>query len=192
MNFQEFDIKGPILAKSLVHTDSRGSFLEWFKAHELGKFQMQELEFSQGNVSKSEYGVLRGIHYSTSPKGQSKWVTCLAGKIIDYVIDLRESSPTFKQHLQFILNGFDGQAIFIPHGFGHAFVSLEDNSIVSYLLSSDYSPRDEHEISPFDAELNIKWPEIELKLSEKDKKADSLQSKIQKQELPNLMSGNMN
>jgi dTDP-4-dehydrorhamnose 3,5-epimerase len=123
-------LDGPLLAQSSVHGDSRGAFLEWFKKSELEFSLGEKVSFSQGNVSKSAKGVLRGIHYSTSEEGQAKWVTCLSGKIIDYVIDLRISSPTFTKYIEIPLSGFDGQGVYIPQGFGHAFVSLEDDSIV--------------------------------------------------------------
>jgi dTDP-4-dehydrorhamnose 3,5-epimerase len=177
-------LDGPLLAQSSVHGDSRGAFLEWFKKSELEFSLGETVSFSQGNVSKSAKGVLRGIHYSTSEEGQAKWVTCLSGKIIDYVIDLRISSPTFTKYIEIPLSGFDGQGVYIPQGFGHAFVSLEDDSIVSYLVTSDYNPNEEHAINPMDKTLSILWPTHELILSTKDQDAETLQMKIQKGQLP--------
>ena len=90
-------MNGPLVAHSTVHADDRGDFLEWFKLKDLQTAIGTEINFTQGNISRSHSKVLRGIHYSTSPLGQSKWVTCMNGRILDYVIDLRVGSPTFKQ-----------------------------------------------------------------------------------------------
>ena len=182
-------IEGPLLATSQIHSDDRGLFLEWFKLNELNAALDEKFVFTQGNVSVSSRGVLRGIHYSTAETGQAKWVTCLSGEIEDFIVDLRLSSPTFKHYLQITLSGFDGRAVFIPSGFGHAFVSKKENSIVSYLVSSDYDPKSEHAINPMDPDINVNWPEEKLLLSEKDKCAHSLSDKIAMNHLPTTKLG---
>jgi dTDP-4-dehydrorhamnose 3,5-epimerase len=184
MKIAKMKIDGPLLAISKVHRDNRGSFLEWFKLEELNSMLDESISFTQGNVSISSEGVLRGIHYSIAEIGQSKWVTCLSGKIEDFIIDLRLNSPTFKQYLQITLSGLDGQAIFIPQGFGHAFVSMEENSIVSYLVSSDFDPNFEQAINPMDQDINVRWPTKNLILSEKDKNAYSLLEMVEMKLLP--------
>jgi dTDP-4-dehydrorhamnose 3,5-epimerase len=188
MKIASTKIEGPLLATSTVHKDDRGSFLEWFKGNELNSFLKEEISFSQGNVSSSATGVLRGIHYSITQVGQAKWVTCLSGKIEDYVIDLRIGSPTFLQYIQVTLSGFDGKAIFIPQGFGHAFVSMAENSIVTYLVSSDFNPDLEQSIDPMDKDINVAWPLVDLQLSVKDKTAHSLEYKVQNGLLPNWIA----
>jgi dTDP-4-dehydrorhamnose 3,5-epimerase len=161
MNFEELAIKGVWLAHSPIHADSRGSFREWFKPAELLSATGQNFAVMQSNISISHRGVLRGIHFSLAEHGQGKWITCITGSIWDVVVDIRPSSPTFKQWVGIPLNSQSGHSVLVSEGLGHGFISLEDNTAVSYLLTSPYSPAEEHEISPLDSELSISWP-IEL------------------------------
>jgi dTDP-4-dehydrorhamnose 3,5-epimerase len=101
-------------------------------------------------------------------------VQCQRGSIIDYVIDIRVGSPTFSQFVEVELNATNPQAVFIEEGLAHAFVALEDETVVTYFVSENYNPEREKGINPFDSDLNIKWPDIKLELSEKDKLAISL------------------
>jgi dTDP-4-dehydrorhamnose 3,5-epimerase len=142
----------------------------------------------QGNVSTSKFGTIRGIHYSLAKEGQAKWVSCVSGKIVDVIVDLRTNSPTFGKHEMIELEEASGKSIVIEPGLGHAFLALSDNSVVSYLLSSLYSDKDEFNISPFDTELNIDWkfPTRILTLSEKDINAPSLLKRKNLGQLPSL------
>lgn len=172
-----------------VYVDSRGSFQEWFKSQELENVLGREFSVKQANQSVSSKGVLRGIHYSLAKSGQAKWITCMSGQILDFVIDIRPESSTFKKYELFELNAGDGRAVFIGAGLGHAFLSLEDNSIVSYLLDSPYSPSEEFEINPMDPELGIDWQfRLEggkgLILSPKDAQAPTLAERLAQGKLP--------
>jgi dTDP-4-dehydrorhamnose 3,5-epimerase len=184
MELKSLSMIGPFIAHSTVHVDNRGDFLEWFKLKDLQAATGSDINFTQGNISRSHAKVLRGIHYSISPAGQSKWVTCIRGRILDYIIDLRVDSPTFKQWEEIEIKGMQGVAVFIPQGFGHAFLSMEDDSLVTYLVSSDFDPMAEKAINPFDQEISLKFPLKDLVISDKDSNALSLKAQLANGMLP--------
>jgi dTDP-4-dehydrorhamnose 3,5-epimerase len=157
MKFTPLGIEGAWLVESLVWEDERGSFQEWFKSEEV--FEATGFKFSvqQANISSSKKNVIRGIHYSLALDGQAKWVTCVSGRIMDVVVDIRPNSPTFKKTEFVNLQAGDGKSILVGPGLGHAFISLEDNTNISYLISSPYSPEFEYSIHPMDPELKIDW-----------------------------------
>lgn len=167
-------LDGTWLFESPSHCDVRGYFREWFKSSVVEETLGRSFNVSQANLSKSKKGVVRGIHFSTAPQGQAKWVTCVNGALWDVIIDIRPNSATFKKWTAVELRAEEGKAVFISEGLGHAFVALEDDTVISYLLSSPYSPKDEHAINPNDSEIGIKWPALELTFSEKDAAAPSL------------------
>ena len=155
--------------------DNRGFFYESFKAEEFPKLVGRNFDIKQTNTSSSAKGSVRGIHYALVPPSQAKLVQCQRGSIKDYVIDIRIGSPTFGQFEAIELDEKSASAIFIEEGLAHAFVALENNTIVTYYVSEKYNPEREKGINPFDKTLNILWPEIDLTLSEKDKAAISLE-----------------
>ena len=189
MKFTPLGIEGAWLAESPVWEDERGSFQEWFKFEEV--FEATGIKFSvqQANISSSKKNVIRGIHYSLAPGGQAKWVTCASGRVRDFIVDIRPNSPTFKKTKYVSLQAGDGRSILVGPGLGHAFISLEDNTNVSYLLSSPYSPEFEYGIHPMDPELKIDWS-LELKstkslaISKKDSEAPSIQEQLDLRKLP--------
>ena len=154
--------------------DNRGFFYESFKAEEFPKLIGRNFDIKQTNTSSSSKGSVRGIHYALVPPSQAKLVQCQRGSIKDYVIDIRIGSPTFGQFEAIDLDEGSASAIFIEEGLAHAFVALEDETIVTYFVSENYNPEREKGINPFDSDLNIKWPDINLELSEKDKLEISL------------------
>jgi dTDP-4-dehydrorhamnose 3,5-epimerase len=174
MKIRELGILGALEFSPQIFSDDRGSFREWFNIQKI----KQDIDFSfpvvQGNISHSKLGVIRGIHFSNSPKGQEKFVTCISGEIVDVLIDLRLGSPTylFKEYVS--LNPAHGKSVYIPTGVGHGFVSRAEDSIVCYLLSSEYDPGTEQAISPFDRELAIDWNTKDPILSDRDTSAYSL------------------
>jgi dTDP-4-dehydrorhamnose 3,5-epimerase len=178
MEIEELEIKGSWLARSPVHHDDRGYFREWFKSKELELATGFQFSVEQANISVSNKGVLRGIHYSLAKEGQGKWVTCVSGSVWDVIVDIRPGSPTFKRWIGIELTGGSGDSILISEGLGHGFISLEDKSTIAYLLTSKYSPNNEFEISPLDPELNISWPKTHLFLSEKDLSAPTLKEQL--------------
>jgi dTDP-4-dehydrorhamnose 3,5-epimerase len=167
-------LDGAWLYQSDVHGDSRGYFTEWFKSELVRNVIGREFKIAQANVSNSKRGVVRGIHFSIAKEGQAKWVTCISGKIIDFVVDIRPNSRTFKKWVSTELYDGSGRSIFISEGLGHAFIAMEDASRISYLLSSPYSPKEELAINPKDPEIAIKWPLEELHFSSKDESAPLL------------------
>lgn len=191
MELTALSIEGAWLAESPIWSDNRGFFREWFKREEILSKTGIDFSVQQANVSVSKRGVIRGIHYSLAPEGQAKWITCVEGSILDVVVDLRPESPTFEKHEIVHLKGNDGRALLIGVGLGHGFLSLEDNTYTSYLLSSPYNPAFEYEIQPTDPALNINWSHemnvgLEFVISEKDSNAPSLKDRARRGELPHF------
>ena len=174
MKAQPLKISGSWKIEFQKFEDNRGFFYESFKADEFKKLIGRNFDIKQTNTSSSSKGSVRGIHYALVPPGQAKLVQCQRGSIKDYVIDIRIGSPTFAQFEEIELDEKSAGAIFIEEGLAHAFVALENNTIVTYYVSEKYNPEREKGINPFDKTLNVKWPDVELILSEKDKVAISL------------------
>ena len=189
MKIQQLEIDGVWKVSSKFHVDDRGGFREWFKYSTISDQINRKFAVAQANSSYSHKGVIRGIHYSNSLDGQGKWVTCTSGSIWDVVVDIRPSSPTFKKWIGINLENGLGDALFLTDGLAHGFIALEDNSVVSYLLTSTYAPEKEFGINPMDPDLAIKWP-IEAKyLSPKDLNAPDISYLINQQLLPGLFKG---
>lgn len=178
MKISPLEIKGNWKATPETHSDPRGFFREWFKKSEIFEITGYNFDVSQANISTSQNGVLRGIHFSSAPEGQAKWVTCIAGAIMDVIVDLRPESETFRQWISVELNSENGEAIFVGERMGHAFLSLQDSTTVAYLLSSPYQPELEYGINPFDLSLGIEWPSSGLILSDKDQNAPSFEMQV--------------
>jgi dTDP-4-dehydrorhamnose 3,5-epimerase len=174
MNVTPLNIDGSWIIELKKFEDSRGFFYESFREEIAKKYFGREFLIKQSNTSVSKKGSVRGIHYALVPPSQAKYVQCQKGSIIDYVIDIRVGSPTFSQFVEVELSATNPQAIFIEEGLAHAFVALEDETVVTYFVSENYNTEREKGINPFDSDLNIKWPDINLELSEKDKIAISL------------------
>jgi len=172
--FEKTSIKGIILVKPKVFLDDRGFFLESYEKNSFEKAGIKG-EFIQENHSKSEKGVIRGIHFQKGKYAQAKLVRCVKGKLLDVAVDLRKNSPTFGNHYSTILSNENKYLVYIPRGFGHAFATLEDNTEMIYNVDNDYSPENEGGIIWNDSYLNIKWPFNNPILSEKDKKWGSLE-----------------
>ena len=186
MNIQELAISGAYVAESRLFTDERGFFREWFKSEEIKIATGREFGVEQANISLSSKGTLRGIHYSIAPRGQAKWITCVAGSIQDVIVDIRPDSKTFGQWIEVELEGDSGKAILISEGLGHGFLALEDNTAVAYLVSTPFSPTDEFEVHPLDEKIAIKWGMDlgSLKISRKDKIAPTLAERLAEGKLP--------
>lgn len=186
MELTPLGIEGVWLAESPVWSDERGFFREWFKSEDVKAATGREFGIEQANISLSSAGTLRGIHYSIAPRGQAKWITCVAGSIQDVIVDIHPDSKTFGQWIDIELKGDSGKAVLISEGLGHGFLALEDNTAVAYLVSTPFSPTDEFEINPMDPELGIAWGVdlAEASLSEKDKMAPSLSERYKEGNLP--------
>jgi len=147
---------------------------------------MKSFKVEQANLSSSFKGTTRGIHYSLAAKGQAKWVTCVSGLIKDVVVDIRPDSKTYGEWIAIELGGSLGKAVLIGEGLGHGFISLAEVSTVAYLVSSPFSPTEEFEINPLDPALGIDWgmPLSELKISDKDRNAPTLEERKKEGKLP--------
>jgi dTDP-4-dehydrorhamnose 3,5-epimerase len=197
MNFQPLGIQGAWVAGSPVWDDYRGFFCEWFKYDEISASTGIDFIVKQANFSLSDQGVIRGIHYSLIPGGQSKWITCVSGSVTDVVVDLRIDSPTFKKVEYVDLRQDDGKAVLVGPGLGHGFYSKENESGIAYLLNSPYNPEHEYEISPNDPELAIKWAPAGLEeeshvISAKDRSAPTLRVRREQGQLPQIKPPNGN
>jgi dTDP-4-dehydrorhamnose 3,5-epimerase len=158
-----------------IHSDNRGSFLEWFRSGELAETLGYRLDIAQGNCSVSHRGVLRGIHFTDVPPGQAKYISCVRGAILDVVVDLRVGSPSFGQWEAVPLDDENRRAVFLSEGLGHAFMALTDQATALYLCSTPYAPGRERGVHPLDPDLGIAWPTgITPALSEKDVAAPPL------------------
>jgi dTDP-4-dehydrorhamnose 3,5-epimerase len=175
MKAQPLKIPGSWKIEFQKFDDNRGFFYESFKEEDFKKLIGRNLNIKQTNTSSSSKGSVRGIHYALVPPSQAKLVQCQRGSIKDYVIDIRVGSPTFGQFEEIELNENSASAVFIEEGLAHAFVALENQTVVTYFVTEKYNPEREKGINPFDKTLNVKWPDLELILSEKDKQAISLE-----------------
>jgi dTDP-4-dehydrorhamnose 3,5-epimerase len=187
MELTPLGIEGAWLAQSPVRHDARGFFREWFKREDIYAKTGIDFPVNQANISISKKGVIRGIHYSLAPGSQAKWITCVSGSIKDVIVDIRPKSPTFKKIEYVNLSANDGKCVLISGGLGHGFISLEETSCISYLLSSSYLPEFEFGIYPFDTDLNINWGDLggASVLSSNDKNSLSLREQEIFKKLPN-------
>ncbi len=155
--------------------DERGYYSETFSERSLKEHGFNAPRFVQDGESLSlKKGIVRGIHFQKEPKAQSKLVRCVKGRVFDVAVDLRKSSPTYKKWVGVELSLDNKKQIFIPKGFGHAFMTLEDNCIVQYKVDELYYKEFDRSIKFDDPEIGVKWPIENPYKSEKDKLAPSL------------------
>jgi dTDP-4-dehydrorhamnose 3,5-epimerase len=167
-------IEGGYEITPIQHGDARGSFLEWYRFDTLAAAVGHSLDLAQANISVSAEGVLRGIHFADVPPGQAKYVTCMAGAVLDVVVDLRLGSPTFGRWESVRLDDVDRRAVYLAEGLGHGFCALSGQATMAYLCSSTYQPQREHAVHPLDPELAIAWPAAAPALSARDAAAPTL------------------
>lgn len=140
--------------------DARGWFAETWSEARLSAAGIHA-RFVQDNQSWSESaGTIRGIHYQAPPRAQAKLVRCVRGSVMDYAVDLRGGSPTFGKSACAMLSAANGRQLFVPVGFGHAFVTLEADTEVAYKVSDIYSPDHEGGVVWDDPKLAIAWPSL--------------------------------
>lgn len=169
MKIEETPLEGSILFKPKVFEDHRGYFFESFKAKVLVDNGL-DFDFVQDNESKSQKGVLRGLHYQKGPHAQAKLVRVIAGSVLDVIVDMRPSSSTFGEHFKVILSEQNKWQLLVPRGFAHGFLVLEDNTIFSYKCDNYYHKEAERGVLFSDEDLDIDWGMTNdaLILSEKD------------------------
>jgi dTDP-4-dehydrorhamnose 3,5-epimerase len=144
------------IIRPTVFKDERGFFLETYNRKEFAEVGITD-EFVQDNISQSAKGVVRGLHYQ-SKNAQGKLVRVLRGKIFDVVVDIRIGSPTYGHHISIELTAQDSGMLFVPVGFVHGFMALEDNTEVMYKVTDFYSPQYDAGIRWDDPDLHILWP----------------------------------
>jgi dTDP-4-dehydrorhamnose 3,5-epimerase len=170
MNVKETQLKGCFILEPQVFKDKRGYFVETYNQAIFNKELSLDINFVQDNESQSSKGVLRGLHYQLGEYAQAKLVRVIKGRVLDVVVDLRPNSPTFGKHVSVELSEQNKKQIFVPRGFGHGFLVLEDETIFSYKCDNFYNKKSEAGIIYNDENLAIDWqfPEQDLIVSEKD------------------------
>jgi dTDP-4-dehydrorhamnose 3,5-epimerase len=176
MDVSPLAIEGAWQVTPQQHGDDRGVFLEVFKRTNFAAAVGHNLTLGQANCSVSARGSVRGIHFADVPPGQAKYITCLAGSVLDVIVDIRVGSPTFGEWATVRLDAKDRRAVYLSEGLGHGFAALESGSTVMYLCSTEYNPTGEREVNPLDPALGIDWqiPESQMELSAKDSAAPTL------------------
>jgi dTDP-4-dehydrorhamnose 3,5-epimerase len=161
-------IEGLFIIEPRVFEDTRGAFYETFNEKIFQEKTGIDLSFCQDNESISKKNVLRGLHFQNPPFAQGKLVRVVAGRVIDIAVDIRKSSKTYGQYESIELSAENKKQFWIPPGFAHGFVALEDNSIFNYKCTNYYNPNSERTIQWNDTVLNINWEINDPIISEKD------------------------
>jgi dTDP-4-dehydrorhamnose 3,5-epimerase len=166
----KFEIPGLLSFEPKIFEDERGVFYETFNYKKIQEIIGYEIDFCQDNESISKLNVLRGLHFQVPPFAQGKLVRVVKGRVIDVAVDLRKNSDYYGQHQLVELSEENKKQFWIPPGFAHGFISLEENTVFSYKCTNYYSPVSERTIQWNDEKLNINWPIADPIVSEKDQK----------------------
>lgn len=171
MNVIKTEIDGVVIIEPRIFNDQRGYFFESFSERDFCK-EVREVKFVQDNESKSQYGVLRGLHFQKPPYCQSKLVRVIKGAVLDVAVDIRKGSPTFGKHVAVELTEDNHRQFFVPRGFAHGFSVLTPEVIFQYKCDNFYAPQSEGAIAWDDPDLGIDWgiPADKVILSEKDRR----------------------
>ena len=168
MELIKTSIDGLLIIKPDVFKDDRGYFFESYNKERFAKAGLM-MDFVQDNESKSDKGVLRGLHFQKPPYAQGKLVRVIKGSVMDVAVDLRKDSPTYGKWESVVLTEENKLQFWIPEGFAHGFVALEDNTIFNYKCTNVYNKESEGSILWNDPDINIIWNIDNPILSEKDK-----------------------
>lgn len=168
MQVEATALEGVFIFTPRVFSDERGSFFESFHHGNMEAAIGAPVRFVQDNESVSHRNVLRGIHFQSPPKAQGKLVRVVKGSVIDVAVDLRKDSPTYGQHVKVLLSGENKRQLWIPAGFGHGFLSLEEGTIFAYKCTDYYAPETEGTIRWNDPDLDIDWEMNDPIISAKD------------------------
>ena len=168
MNAIPTDIKDVFILEPRVFQDERGLFFESFQQEKFNELIGQAVTFVQDNESLSKKGVLRGLHYQNPPFAQGKLVRVISGSVLDVAVDIRKDSPTYGQHVAVLLSSENKKQLWIPEGFAHGFVALEDDTIFQYKCTNFYHTAAEQALRWDDSTLAINWHIEHPLLSPKD------------------------
>lgn len=173
---RQLAVGGAFAFTTPVFPDERGVFLSPYERAVFVEALGHPLfPVAQCSYSVSRRGVVRGVHYTATPPGTAKYVYCPRGRVLDVVVDLRVGSPTFGAHDAIELGGPDFSAVYLPVGLGHMFVALEDETTMTYLLSTAYQPQNELAVAALDPALGLPIPrDLTPVLSERDRAAITL------------------
>ncbi|CAM3525220.1 dTDP-4-dehydrorhamnose 3,5-epimerase family protein [Kibdelosporangium persicum] len=176
MQARKLAVEGAVEFSPRIFADDRGHFVSPYQeAAFVDAVGKPLFAVTQTNISMSRRGVVRGIHYTTTPPGTAKYVYCTRGRVLDIVVDIRVGSPTYGKWDAVILDPESYRSTYMPLGVGHAFVALEDKSVMSYLLSQSYVPENELALSVLDPDLSLPIPhDIDPVLSDRDLNAPRL------------------
>ena len=179
MKIKSTPLKDCYIIEPTVFEDARGYFYEKFNEQKFEELTGMNGHFVQDNISKSSYGVLRGVHLQKGEHAQAKLVSCLEGKVFDVAVDLREDSPTFGQWFGVELTPENKLQLYVPRGFGHGFSVLSETAIFSYKCDNFYHKESEGSVIWNDKDLNIDWklPADKVLLSEKDSRLPTFAEK---------------
>ena len=171
MIFNELELQGSYLIELEKQGDNRGWFARYFCNNEYNDLGL-DTNIVQANVSYSKSkGTLRGIHYQLSPKAETKIVRCLSGSFYDVIVDLRKESPTYLKWCGAEISSENCKMMYVPKGFGHSFITLENNTEAFYMVTEFYSPEHERTARWDDPLFIIKWPIGPAEISDKDQSA---------------------
>ena len=170
MKIKETPLKDCYIVETTLFEDERGYFYEKFNEKKFEELTGLNGHFVQDNISKSSYGVLRGLHLQKGENAQAKLVSCLEGKVWDIAVDLRQDSPTFGKWFGLELTPENKLQLYVPRGFGHGFSVLSETAIFAYKCDNFYDKDAEGSVIYNDVDLNIDWklPQDKIILSEKD------------------------
>ncbi len=163
MAYSALAVPGVWLGKPTTLEDSRGTFRSNFVGSEVEELIGRPFPVRQSNESNSHAGVVRGFHWVDSEVGQAKFVTCTQGIIWDVLVDMRPDSKSFGKWDAVFLDSKEPSHLIISEGIAHGFIALENNSVVNYLCSSEYDPKNEKSFFPLDEDLNIPFRELAIK-----------------------------
>lgn len=172
MQFEKNDFEGVFIIQPRVFEDDRGHFFESFNKEVFHKNGLT-YDFVQDNQSQSQKNVLRGLHFQCPPYAQGKLIRVIQGSVLDVAVDIRNTSKTYGQYFKIMLSAKNKTMIYIPEGFAHGFLTLEDNTIFSYKCTNFFNKESEDALFWNDSELGIDWGIKTPILSDKDKAAQS-------------------
>ena len=177
MGIRELKVEGAYEITPQVFNDERGFFVSPYQERNFVRYTGRALfPVVQSSFNKSRRGVVRGVHFTAVPPGMAKYVFSPLGKVLDVVVDLRVGSPRYGMWDSVVLDQRSVRAVYLPVGVGHMTVALEDDTVVSYLLSTEYVRENELAVSPLDPRLELPIPaDIDPLLSERDREAPTLE-----------------
>ena len=171
MKVIQTELDGVFIIEPVVYADERGYFFESFRKSVIEDAVGKAIDFVQDNESLSEKNVIRGLHYQLAPYAQSKLVRVVRGAVLDVAVDIRRSSRSFGKYIAVELSSENKRQLFIPRGFAHGFLALEDDTIVAYKVDNYYSKEHDRGVRFDDVSIGIDWPidSANALLSDKDR-----------------------